>query len=65
MLPAWIGDVIGTLHIHRISQKELAAEIGVHDKYLCTVLSGKKACPADMESRCRSALERLIQKKGM
>lgn len=62
-LPAWTGEVVGTLHVNRIPQKALAAELGLHEKYLCGVLAGKRKIPADMESRCREALARLIARK--
>ena len=61
MLPAWMGEVIGTLHIHRIRTMDFAKELGVNEKYLYGVLSGKRLCPKDMESRCRETLARMIQ----
>lgn len=60
LLEPWIGEIVGTLHIHRIPQKELAKEIGVHEKYLCGVLGGKRKIPVGFEARCRNALSNLV-----
>ena len=56
----WTGDVIGKMHIHRISKKELAAHLGYTAEYISMVLNGKK-CPNGAEAVFRKAVDELIQ----
>lgn len=42
MLPKWTGDVVGTLHVHNIEIRELAAKMGCAPEYLGKILNGKR-----------------------
>lgn len=58
-MPAqWTADIIGEMHLYRITSKQLAAEAGYHEKYLSVVLNGHRE-PKGAEVTLRSALERL------
>lgn len=60
-MPAkWTGDVVGKMHLHRITNKELAAFMGVTDGYITMVLNGKRE-PAGAEQRFKAALDALIK----
>lgn len=62
-MPAeWTGDVVGKLHIHGISAKDLATKLGYNSKYLSSVLNGHKN-PKNAEAKCKAALEDLIKEK--
>lgn len=62
-MPAqWTGDVIGKMHIHRISKKALAAHLGYTAEYISMVLNGKK-CPNDAEAVFRKAVDELAKDK--
>lgn len=62
-MPAqWTGDIVGEMHLHGISAKALAAEIGWHEKYLSAVLNGHRE-PKEAEDACRSALNRIISRQ--
>lgn len=63
ILDKWTGEVVGTMHIYRISSKRLAERIGVTNRYLSAILNCKKR-PKDCESRVRQALNELIQESG-
>lgn len=56
----WTADVVGLLHLHRISQKELATKLGVTPTYVNMILNGKKT-PAGAESRFRTAIWQIVQ----
>ena len=62
MLEKWTGEVVGLLHVHGISAKELAAKLGCNSKYLSTVLNGHKT-PKNAEEKCKAALNELISEK--
>lgn len=38
----WIGDVVGLMHLHKITQKDLASYLGVTNEYISMILNGKK-----------------------
>jgi len=62
-MPAqWTAEIIGQLHLNRITAKQLAAEIGWHEKYLSHVLNGHEE-PNGAERKIRDALDRLIVQK--
>lgn len=59
-MPAkWTGDIVAMLHVHGISQKQLAEQMGLTRQYVSLVLAGNKN-PSDMESRMRAAIREII-----
>ena len=61
-MPAeWTANIIGKMHLHGITAKELAAEAGINAKYLSTVLNGHKE-PKNAKEKLFCALDRLIEK---
>ena len=59
-MPAqWTATLIGEMHLHGIKAKQLAEEVGWHEKYLSVVLNGHRN-PKDAEQKLRAALDRLI-----
>ena len=63
ILDKWTGEVVGTMHIYRISFKKLAERMGVTNRYLSAILNCKKR-PKGCEGRVRQALNELIQESG-
>lgn len=60
-MPAqWTGEVVGEMHVNGISHKELAAEIGWHEKYLSHIMNGR-ANPKGAEEKVKTALRTLIE----
>ena len=57
----WTGDLVGLMHIHRISLQMLAAELGVTDRYASMVLNGHRE-PSGAKERFEAAVNRLIEK---
>lgn len=59
-MPAqWTADIIGKMHLHNISRKQLADKLGLHHKYVIMVLNGKKN-PANAEQRFNKAVDEII-----
>ena len=58
MLKEWIGDVVGKMHIHKISSSKLAAHIGVTPEYISMVLNGHRE-PTGIEERLRQAIDEI------
>jgi predicted XRE-type DNA-binding protein len=61
MLAQWTADLVGKLHKHRITQKQLAEELGVTREYVSMVLNGHR-CPDGAERTFTDALDRLISR---
>ena len=57
MLAKWTGKVIGEMHVTGVTMRELAAEIGWHEKYLSAVLNGHRN-PKEAESKIKEGLSR-------
>lgn len=63
-MPAqWTGEVIGEMHVARISNRELAREMGVTAAYISMILNGDRE-PPDAEQRVREAVSRLKAQKA-
>ena len=62
-LENWIAEVVGKMHIHKITQVELAKRIGIRRDYLNKILNGFDK-PANAEERVKKALDELITERG-
>ena len=62
MLKQWIGEVVGEMHIRRISIKQLAAHMGVAPEYISMILNGHRE-PTDIEDRLRKAINEIVENK--
>lgn len=59
-MPAqWTAEVVGKMHLHKITAVQLAEKIGWHPKYLSAVLNGKRE-PKHAEVIVKSAIEEMI-----
>ena len=63
MLAQWRGDLVGRMHLHRITITQLGQEMGVTREYLSMILNGHRD-PDGIEQRMNDALGRLIEKKA-
>jgi len=61
MLAEWTGQLIGQMHIHEVTRKMLADELGVTKSYVSMILNGQRN-PPNVEQRFYSAFKRIIGK---
>lgn len=55
-MPAqWTADVIGEMHLKKVTQKQLAEALGVTPEYVSMVLNGHRK-PNGAEARFREAM---------
>lgn len=59
----WIAEVVGLMHLHRISSKALAEHLGITPQYISEILNGKRS-PKGVEHRIRTAITEMIEEKG-
>ena len=60
----WTGNLVGLMHDERISFNELAAELGVTNRYVSMVLNGHRE-PEGAEGKFTAALNRIIERKNL
>lgn len=59
----WIAEVVGKMHIHRITQEALAERVGVRREHICKVLGGKES-GAKLKDKILTAVDDLIALKS-
>ena len=55
----WTGDLVGLMHDHKITNRRLARELGVTDRYVSMVLTEHRN-PPGAEEKFRAAVLRII-----
>lgn len=55
----WTGNLVGLMHVHKITNKMLGDALGVTDRYVSMVLNGHRD-PPDAEIRFTEAVNNLI-----
>lgn len=60
MLAHWIGEIVGLMHKHGISNKQLAAHLGMTPEYISMVLNGHRE-PVGIEARLRAAIDEITK----
>ena len=59
----WTGRIVGLLHMHRITQAELASEMGLTAQYISMVLNGKKT-PKGIDERMDVAIQAIVDRRN-
>lgn len=59
MKDKWTGEAVGIMHVHEVTAKDLAEELGWNPKYLSVVLNCKRR-PKSAESIVMDALHRIV-----
>lgn len=62
MSKEWTGHIVGLLHTHRITQSELAAELGLTAQYISMVLNGKKSSKG-IQERMENAIQAIVERR--
>lgn len=60
----WIADVVGKMHIHKISQLELAERCGRSREYINRILNGAVVAPDTVKAHMLQVLDELIASKS-
>jgi transcriptional regulator with XRE-family HTH domain len=58
----WIAEVVGKMHVHKISQDAIAERVGVRREHINKILNGKIA-PKGAAERITVAVDELIAAK--
>lgn len=58
----WTAEIIGKMHLHCITAKQLSDKLGYNSKYVSAILNGHRN-PKKAERIFRKALDELIQQE--
>ena len=58
----WTGHLIGKMHNHRISNSDLAAELGVTKAYISMIFNGARS-PAGAREKLEAAVNAIIERR--
>lgn len=62
-MPAqWTAELIGQMHLAGVTAKQLAAEVGWHEKYLSAVMNGHRE-PKNAREKLEAAFERVLKQQ--
>ena len=59
---SWTGEIVGLKHNYKISNNELAEELGITPEYVSMVLHGAKK-PAKAEEQFRAAIAAIAERR--
>ena len=62
MCTEWTGRIVGLLHTHKITQTELANELGLTAQYISMVLNGKKTSKG-IDERMEAAIQAIVDRR--
>ena len=62
----WTGELVGRMHINRVTMAELSNELGITRSYVGMILNGVrgKSGSVDNEKRFNEALDRILQRRA-
>ena len=63
LLEAWIGKVVGKMHLYKITQKYLAEYLGYSREYIAKILNGKRK-PKGAKELITKAVDQIIADRG-
>ena len=64
MAEQWTADIVARLHIHGITRRELADELGVTAQWVTMVLNGKKKAASEMPDRMDAAISAIAARRS-
>lgn len=58
----WTCKIVAQMHMYRITNREIAKQMGVTQEYVSMILNGKRS-PEGAEQKFREALSQIVQQK--
>ena len=59
----WTSDITAKLHGYKITQRQLASEMGVSYQYVCSILRGKRKEPNGIQQRMDDAIMAIVNRR--
>lgn len=58
----WTGDLVGKMHVNRVSYEELAKKLGFTKPYISMVLNGSRK-PPNAKEKFNAALDEILEER--
>lgn len=62
MPDVWTGEAVGRMHVLQISHREVAAKMGVSNRYLSMLLNGHRT-PSNAQNRVNWAIDQIVSER--
>ena len=62
LIPTWSGELKALMHIHKITNVQLANQLGVTKNYVSMVLNGRRR-PLNAQQKFANAVNEIIKEK--
>ena len=62
MIPNWSGEIKSIMHVHHITNGELAQRLGVTKNYVSMVLNGRRK-PLNAEEKFTNAVKEIAKER--
>ena len=59
----WTGELVGQMHLNRVTVQQLAEELEFSKGYVSMILNGKRS-PPDAEKKLKDAFKSIVAKRG-
>lgn len=59
----WTATLVGEMHLHNVTRRELARETGFVQGYVSMILNGQRN-PPDGQEMLESAFKRILARRG-
>ena len=59
---SWTGDIVRLMHLHRITNDDIANEMGYSYGYVSMILNGSRTIP-DAQEKISNAVNAIIKRK--
>ena len=59
---AWTGKLVGKMHVNKVTNRDLANELGVTEQYVCMLLSSRSKSEKGRK-KLEDAFETVMQKR--
>lgn len=60
----WTGELIGRMHNNRVTNDDLARELGITKAYISMILNGARK-PPQAESKLNAAVDAIIARRAL
>ena len=58
----WTGEIVGRMHVNRVTLEELGKEVGATKSYVSMILNGKRKA-VGWQEKLEAGLDRILERR--